>query len=152
MANKGSGGAPAILVGGLTAGILDIADAFVFFGLRGAKPLRILQSIASGLLGPKAYSGGWSTAILGGALHFSIAITAAAVYYFASRKLTFLKRSPVLSGLLYGVAVYLFMNAVVLPLSNFRTTTPSGSVLVNGLLAHMFLVGLPISLAVRRWG
>ncbi|MCU1262873.1 MAG: hypothetical protein JWO80_5758, partial [Bryobacterales bacterium] len=54
-----------ILWGGLIAGILDITDALVFFGLRGAKPIRILQSIAAGLLGPKAFKGGVGTAALG---------------------------------------------------------------------------------------
>jgi hypothetical protein len=38
----------ALLYGALAVGILDIADAFIFFGLRGASPFRILQSIAAG--------------------------------------------------------------------------------------------------------
>ena len=54
-----SGALPAIFWGGLACGILDITQAFVAWGLRGAKPIRILQSVASGLLGAKAYVGGW---------------------------------------------------------------------------------------------
>ena len=52
-------------------------------------------------------------------MHFLIALVAAAVYYAASRKLGVLLGRPVVSGLLYGVAVYVFMNFnfVVLPLS-----------------------------------
>jgi len=34
--------------------------------------VRILQAIASGLLGPDAFTGGWSIAALGLALHFLI--------------------------------------------------------------------------------
>ena len=44
--------------GGLLAGGLDITAAFVIYGVRGATPVRILQSIASGLLGVAAFQGG----------------------------------------------------------------------------------------------
>src|SRR5712692_8674548 len=116
----GSGARPglaAIVWGGLLAGGLDITAAFVIYGVRGASPVRILQSIASGLLGAAAFQGGRETAALGALLHFLIALVAAAVYYAASRKLGVLLGRPVVSGLLYGVAVYVFMNFVVLPLS-----------------------------------
>ena len=45
----------AILWGGLIAGALDITAAFVTSGLRGVGPIRILQAIASGLLGADSY-------------------------------------------------------------------------------------------------
>jgi len=53
---------------------------------------------------------------------------------------------------LYGVCIYLFMNFVVLPLSAipFKPTFPP-SVLVPSLLIHMFGIGLPIAIAVRRY-
>ena len=62
-----------------------------------------------------------------------------------------LVRRPVVCGLLYGVAVYLFMSFVVLPLSAvyFKPAyTPPAVAL--GLAAHMFCVGLPIALAAPR--
>jgi hypothetical protein len=54
-------------------------------------------------------------------------------------------------GLLYGIAVYTFMNFVVLPLSRVppRTITPIGTTI--GLLTIMFCIGLPIALVVRRF-
>ena len=64
----------AILVGGLVAALLDILDPILFFGLRGVAPIRIPQSIASGLLGRAAYSGGLRTVLLGLALHLFIAL------------------------------------------------------------------------------
>ena len=144
----------AILIGGLIAGILDISDAFIFNGVRGANPERILQYIASGLIGSGAFRGGWKTALLGLSLHFLIALSAAAVYYAASRHLRVLSRRPVLCGLLYGGAVYLFMNYVVLPLSLVPKSPrpPTWPMLINGVLAILLCVGLPISLANRRWG
>jgi hypothetical protein len=143
---------PAILWGGLLAGILDISAAFIQYGLKGVSPVRILQSVASGLLGREARNGGLKSAALGLVCHFVIALGAAAVYYVASRFLPWLISQAIVCGMLYGVAVYFFMNLVVLPLSAFpnKITFPLGA-LVTGLLIHMFCVGLPIALAVRRY-
>ena len=138
-----------MLWGGLSAGVLDITAAFVRWG----KPVRILQGIASGILGPQAFQGGWGTAALGLALHFLIAFSAAVVYYAASRKLVFLRRRAVVWGLFYGIAVYMFMTWVVVPLSAFpKGKAPfSATGLAISLLTHMFCVGLPVALAVRRY-
>jgi len=86
----------AILWGGVIAGAFDLTYATVFYSFRGVKPIRVSQSIASGLLGPKAYEGGVATAILGVVLHFVIAMGAATVFYLVSRKLTFLTQKPIL--------------------------------------------------------
>lgn len=140
----------AILLGGLTAGTLDILDAFAFYGLRGVSPIRIPQSIAAGLLGSSAYQGGAATALLGMALHFLIAFTAAAIFQGISRKLAFARTHAIASGLLYGCCVYAFMNLVVLPLSKAGAPRFSGLPFVNGVLAVVLLVGLPISLISSR--
>lgn len=141
-----------ILWAGLVAGALDITDALVFYGLRGARPIVILQSIASGLLGRAAFKGGVATAILGGLLHFFIAFTASAVFYAAARTFDFLRRHAVIWGLLYGGAVYLVMNWIVVPLSAVPKPRPAIAPIpfINGVLAVVLLVGLPISLIVNR--
>ena len=141
----------AILWGGLLAGVLDIAAAFAVYGLRGATPVRILQSIASGLLGVAAFQGGFGTAALGALLHFVIAFCAAAVYYAASRKLEVLVRRAAVAGLLYGMVVYLFMNYVVVPLSAVPKRPFVLGLAVIILVVHMLFVGLPIALTVRRY-
>jgi len=140
-----------VLSAGLLAGALDIAAAFAIYGLRGATPLRILQFIASGLLGAAAYKGGLRTAALGALLHFFIACAAAAVYYAASRKLEVLVRRPVISGVVYGVVVYVVMNHLVVPLSAIgrRPFVPTMAVVL--LVVHMVCVGLPIAVVVRRY-
>jgi hypothetical protein len=143
----------AIFWGGLVAGALDITYAFVFYGLRnGLSPARILQSVASGLLGADAFKGGAATDALGAALHFLITFTAAAVYYAASRRLNFLVRRAFVCGVLYGVLIYAVMNYVVVPLSAVPPRgAPPPVVLVTGLLVHMFFIGLPIALFARRY-
>ena len=141
----------AIVWGGLLAGLGDITFAFVVSGLRGVGPVRVLQSVASGLLGEAAKEGGLATAALGAALHFLIAFVWAAVYWLASRGLPALVRHAAVCGLLYGAAVYAFMYLVVLPLSAayFKPSYAPSAVLLNAA-GHMLLVGLPIALAVRR--
>jgi uncharacterized membrane protein YagU involved in acid resistance len=111
-----------------------------------------MQSVASGLLGAESYTGGAKTAVLGVALHFLIAIVATAVFYFASRTLSFLVEHPIIAGLSYGVAVYLFMNFVILPLSAFpQRAAPSLSGRIIGVLVIMFCIGLPIAAIVRHF-
>lgn len=144
---------PAIVFGGLIAGTLDISYACIYsYLVRGTSPVRILQSVASGALGAKAFAGGAKTAVLGLAFHFLIALIAAVVYYLASRALQLLVTRAVICGALYGVCVYLVMNFVVLPLSaiSFKMSYPWPTV-VGGLLIHMFGIGLPIALVVRRY-
>ena len=144
----------AIVWGGLVAGTLDIADALLFNGLRGVPPMRLLQAIASGLLGRDAFSGGAATAALGLALHFFIATSVAAVYALSSLRLPVLLRRPWLCGTIYGLGVHLVMKFVVLPLSQFRPGTSAAAgvdwALVNLVLAHVLCVGIPVALCARR--
>jgi hypothetical protein len=139
----------ALLYGTLAVGILDALDAVVFFGLRGVQPIRIFQSVASGLLGRAAFSGGMPSAALGVALHFFIAFLIVAVFFVVSRRFPALVRAPVLSGLLYGIGAYMVMQYIVIPLSAAGAGRFSWPVVANGMLIHMFGVGLPASLAAR---
>jgi hypothetical protein len=136
----------AIFVGGLLAGSLDLSSAFITYGAG------VPRVIAAGLLGPAAVHGGSGSYVLGIALQFFIATFAAAVYYAASRKLTFLKEHAMVCGLFYGIAVFLVMNLIVLPLSALHFRGPFQLAgLIQGLLVHMFLIGLPISFSVRHY-
>jgi phage shock protein PspC (stress-responsive transcriptional regulator) len=143
--------AKAISIAGLTCGALDISAALVVYGLMGSKPLRLLQGIAGGILGPRTYSGGTSTALLGLALHFVIAFGAAAVFFLASRVVPLLLNHAVVSGVLYGIAVYFFMNRVVVQLSAATKFPFSVKMMLIGVIIHIFCVGIPISLSIRRY-
>jgi len=93
----------------------------------------------------------FDVAALGLALHYAIVIVAAALFFAVARRWAWLREEPVTAGLAYGVAIYVFMNFVVLPLSaypfplRFPLLTTA-----TGLLVHMVGVGLPISLITRR--
>jgi hypothetical protein len=124
----------AIGVGGLIAGTLD------------------LIAIAGGLLGRDAFHGGTGTYVLGVFLQLFIATSAAAVFYGVSRRLRFMTEHAVVSGMFFGIAIYLVMNLVVLPLSALHVTHPIAlRDLIQGLLVHMIIIGLPISFSVRRF-
>lgn len=132
------------------AGTLDISSAFVLAGINGRSPVWLLQYVASGLLGAQAFNSGLAAAALGALLHFLIAFGAATAFYLASRKLMILVERAVISGLVYGVVVHAFMNSIVLPLSAAKVR-PTVSGVVTQLIIHMLLIGLPISLIVRRF-
>ena len=131
----------AIFWGGLLAGIFDLTQAFIGFGLMGAHPFRILQHIAAGALGARSYQMGWNSAALGLFFHFTIAFTAAIVYWLASRFMPLLIRRPVLCGLLYGELVFLFMYFVVLPLSAVGPAKFNLATYITGPIGHPLLVG-----------
>jgi hypothetical protein len=141
----------AIFWGGLLAGVFDLTQAFVAFGLLGATPYGILQHIAAGILGMRSYRMGWISAALGFTIHFTIASTAATVYYASSRRLRFLVDHPVICGLMYGEAIFVFMYFVVLPLSALGPARFSIATYITGPIGHPLLVGLPIALSVRRF-
>ncbi len=148
--NEKSQAFPALGWAGLVAGVLDISSAFILSYLKGGGPTGVLQGVAAGLVGREsAINGGLATAGLGLAIHFFIAFVVATVFYVASRKLDFLTRHPVISGLLYGVVVYGFMYWVVMPLA-YPVVHPSVSRDATAVCVHMFLIGLPIALIVRR--
>ena len=136
----------AIAVGGFTAGTFDLIMAFISFGLRAPR------GIAGGLVGRAALTGGVGMYVLGVFLHYFIALSAAAIYYAASRRLTFLKEHPLVCGLYYGIAIFLVMNLIVLPLSAIHFHGPfTLKGLIQGLLVHMILIGVPIAYSVRAY-
>jgi len=113
----------------------------------------MLQYMASGLLGPRSYEGGTATAALGLLLHFTIALGAATVFFLASRRWAFLVRRPVISGLIFGLCVFVVMNFAVKPLAGLPGMwgrVPAWHLLANQLGIHMLGVGLPIALFASR--
>lgn len=169
----------AIVLGGLAAGALDILYAFAVYGplSYGLSPERVLQSVAAGWIGREdARAGGVSTAALGLATHFVIALVMAAVYVLAAQSAKLLTRYAIGSGLVYGLILYVVMNYVVVPLSasasgafassageissrlqdSFSEIRGGGGadypwMLWGAIFTHTVLVGAPIALAAKRF-
>ena len=138
-------------VGRTHIGTMDITAALVVYGYLGRPPMRLLQGIAAGVLGSRSFQGGFPTALLGLFCHFFIAFSAATVYFTASRWIPLLLEHAVISGALYGVAVYFFMNRIVVPLSGAIKYPFSLQMMAIGVVIHIFCVGLPIALVIRRY-
>jgi hypothetical protein len=140
----------AIAITGLIVGSMDITSAIIITLARGGTIMRLMQFIASGVLGKQAFQGGLPIAALGLALHFLIAFGLVTVFYFASRRLAFLQQHPAPSGIIYGLIVFAVMNLIVLPLSAAAARhSLSGDLIQIGI--HMFVIGLPTSLLLRRF-
>jgi uncharacterized membrane protein YagU involved in acid resistance len=139
----------AVSVGGTIVGLLDLTYAIVVYSPH--HPIRIPQTIASGLLGVQSYDGGMRTAALGVFLHFLIAFGAATVYYLVSRKIAFMTEHAVWSGLIFGALVYSFMHLVVLPLSAVPHRDGKFIYQAAEFIWHWFGVGLPIALSVAHY-
>jgi hypothetical protein len=122
----------------------------LFYAVRGVEPVRILQAVAAGLLGPAAFKGGLQTAAIGMGMHTLIAFVVVCVYHLASTHMAVLTRHPMWCGAMYGLLVWAVMNFVVLP--NFSATGAPKFLwpaVVNGLFAHVFCVGIPAALSTR---
>lgn len=144
----------AVLWGGAVAGLLDIAWVIVFYAVafKGVGPVLVLQGVAAGLFGPEqARGGGLAMAALGLAIHFAIAFGVAAVFCAAARRWRPLLAAPWLVGPLYGAAVWLAMNLVVLPLSASPPRAFPGRDWPVILAAHLVCVGPPIVFFARRF-
>ncbi len=169
-----SGTTRAILIGGAAAGVLDILYAFVVYGplSYGLTPVQVLQSVAAGWIGRDASrDGGLATAALGLATHFMIATIMAAVFVIVATRVKTLTAEPIVSGLLYGLVLYVMMNYVVVPLSaagangHFATSLADATErlqtafsalrpkdpwqLAGTVFTHTVFVGVPIALAAR---
>ena len=138
--------------GGVVVAVLDAANAIVAFkAIFGLGPVAVYQFVASGLLGQKAYDGGIATAVLGFAVHLVIAFSSSAIFAVAATQFRVLCDAWVVSGVAYGLAVYFFMNYIVIPLSAIPPGPFSLALFVNGIVGHALLVGLPVAYFARRY-
>lgn len=150
MNSSGRPVATAILLGGLVAGTIDIGSATLIYQVN---PVVILHSIASGVLGRASFSDGVPSALLGLLLQWAMSLVIAAIYVLVVRVLPVLSRFWIAAGLAYGVAIFLVMNYIVVPLSaampkpHLPHFTPAK--FVENLLA-MLLFGLIVALFAAR--
>lgn len=146
--------ARAIATGAALAGALDAIFSLIayVFVLHVFSIIGVLQYIASGLLGAAAFSGGLPAAALGVLIHFFLAFAFATLYYAVSRRFVALRVRAIPFGFAYGAAIWLFMDLLVLPLTGTPKSPFNAALFTAFLVDHAIFVGLPIALAVRRYG
>jgi hypothetical protein len=142
-----------IFLSGLIAGTLDILAALIIYDLilQKTTSIKILQSIASGIFKKEAYSGGSQMALYGLLLHYFIALTFAWFYFTIYPYFKLLKKNTLLSGILYGIFVWIIMNLLVLPtvfpaLPEKHLDFP----LILSILILIFCIGIPIAFITRK--
>jgi hypothetical protein len=142
-----------IFLSGLIAGTLDILAALIIYDLilQKTTSIKILQSIASGIFKKEAYSGGSQMALYGLLLHYFIALTFAWFYFTIYPYFKLLKKNTLLSGILYGIFVWIVMNLLILPtvfpaLPEKHLDFP----LILSILILIFCIGIPIAFITRK--
>lgn len=135
---------------GVAAGVIVLVPVLILQLARDIGVIPEMQLAASSLIGIAAYRG-TTGLILGTLLHFFVSIVPAIAYALVASRLPVVNRLAWLGGPLLGIIVFFFMGFVVLPHSAF-ITPPSASPMpfLPALLIHMFGLGLPIALIVRR--
>lgn len=150
--NKSNSSLKTILKSGLVAGMLDAtAGVIVYFIWFKFNPLQVLQFIAMGVFGPKAMEGGFPMVVAGLIFHFIIAYVCAIIYFYAYPKISFLKNKHIVSGLLFGLGIWLIMNLIIVPASNIPASPFDLGLAVVGIIWHMTLVGLPIAIITHKF-
>jgi hypothetical protein len=136
----------------LLVGTLDISAAFLNSYLRsGTSPVIVLQFIASGVLGDSSFDGGFFTAFLGLIFHYFIAFSWTFIFFFVFPKLNISAKYKVISGLIYGIIIWLIMNLIIVPTSNTPSFHPALIQKLIGISFIMFLIGLPVSLIFHKY-
>ena len=138
-----------ILIGTLIAGTLDILAATILSSIYGNGPMPMLRSVATG---PFPRSKDWGTAgsILGLAVHFTLMAIMVTIFVLAASRLRRLWQQPVLWGVLYGLATYVVMNWIVVPLRFQTPLPPSTRAIVTQIFRHIVLVGIPVALVTAK--
>ena len=141
------------LIGGVIIGLLHIVIQLgIVFSLLGGTPfMSVLQYIASGIMGDAAYAGGIRTALFGLVLEFAMTIIIAGIFVFSADRIALLRKNVIAGSLLYGFGVFVVMNFVVQPLSSAATLPPPAMwLLIEIVLEHILLIGLPLGILVKR--
>jgi uncharacterized membrane protein YagU involved in acid resistance len=133
------------------AGTLDILAACVFAIMAGGSPLGVLQGIGGAIVEPEMIGNQYALAGIGLALHFAIMAVMATVYLLVAARVRLVNRWSLLSGIGYGLILWIVMYWIVLP-QRFPTMFPilTPNEVAMQLFSHIVLVGIPIALVAKR--
>lgn len=142
-----------LLWAGFIAGSLDILAAIIVYVyvMNVTTSIHLLQGIANGVFGKSAFEGGISMALLGLAIHYTIAFSFTLFYFLIFPLIPFLNKRRMVSGLLYSIFVWCVMNIAVLPLLHIANISVKWKGILRGVLILMFCYGLPVSLVISRY-
>ena len=141
-----------IAMAGLLVGTLDIISALTHFYLKtGKDPVIVLKYISSAILGKSGYSGGNDMAVLGLLLHFVIAFIWTIIFFLIYPKLKLLSWNRIVTGLLYGIFIWIIMSRVIVPMSNASVGAFDLKQAIIGVLILIGAIGIPLSFIAHRY-
>ncbi len=151
------GGSNPILKAWLIAGTLDISCALLYYYIKtGNDPLNVLTYVAKTALGQELLNNKPILCVMGLLIHFVIAFGWTIIFFWLYPKLKLLQGNKVITGLVYGLFIWLVMTLVVVPLR----TSPLGTLnmphlkienSIIGAVILMLAVGLPVSLIIGNY-
>jgi len=142
-----------ILLALFVAGTLDILSAIIVYGpiLGKVPPLRLLQGIASAVLGKSAFEGGMGTALFGLGMHYCISLAFVTLYFLIFPYIPFLKKYKTAGGLLYGLFIWMVMNLAVLPLIGYAPFHFNLVPVLRSALILILVFGIPLPLIIPKY-
>ena len=141
-----------IVLAGLLVGSLDIIAALVHFYIRtGKDPLIVLKYVASAVFGKSAFSGGNMMAVWGLLFHFLIAFIWTILFFLIYPRLRLLSWNRVVTGILYGIFIWIMMTQLVVPMSNASAGPFDLKQAIIAVLILIGAIGLPLSFMAHRY-
>jgi hypothetical protein len=140
-----------ILISGLIVGSFDLTAASIQTLIYHGNLIRLFKYIATGVYGKEALNGGTAYALQGILFHYCIAMIWTIVFFLIYPKISLLAKNRILTGILYGLVVWLVMNCVVVPLSN-TSKNPfnlSRAMIAAGIL--IVAIAIPLSYMVYAY-
>jgi uncharacterized membrane protein YagU involved in acid resistance len=138
-----------ILIAGLCAGLLDGASAVIILAKMNLE--RVFRYVASAVFDKAAFTGGKEMMVYGILFHFAIALCWAAVYYFFYQKVPLVRRNFIISGILYGVVVWIAMNLLLVPLTHVKQAPFTFEGIAKNMVILMYAIGLTIAFITHRF-
>lgn len=140
------------VIGGLVAGVvLDLFLIGAALLTTAGSPVAILislwQFVAEWAVGKTALSSP-SYAWLGGAVHFLVSMAWGIGFAYAARQRPQVVQQPLVSGIVYGVIVWIGTQLVLVAAGLFRPPSPPEA--ETELIAYCLFFGLPLAYTVAR--
>ena len=134
------------------AGCLDITAACIQVYLSyKMTPDILLKSIASGVFGKDAFSGGFEFMLFGLFIHFLIAFSCTLTYFLVYPKLKLLHKNILLSSLFVALIAWAITTRLIIPLSKIPTPAFNFTKALIAISILYFCIGLPITFFAKHF-
>jgi hypothetical protein len=143
-----------LFITGLIVGTIDGLAATILYVVKtGKDPLNVFRFIASGIFDRAAFSGGVLMALGGIAFHYMVSLGWTILFFWLAGRFLPLSRHWIISGILYGIFVWVIMNLVVMPLSlvPIKAGPKDWLDILKGAFILIVCVGLPVSYSARKY-